>query len=315
MCTKEEAEKIIESKLNTERLKKIILKTSVVAWENVISPQGIDKWLANFDGKYFSSVENEQKLALWMLAHFTYYSDNDVRVLCKCLFNLILHQKLIENVNIKSFDDVLDELLTDSVFVGLGNASESGRNILYYFRQENKLSKDCFEINKRKYKNLIFIDDMTMSGTQACEYAESRNIEAENIYAGFLIASDEAKRKIARSSLGIKPIATMILDNRDKAFSHNSFVFSDTQVHDISAQAKEFCKMYGSIAVADEGYMANHPLGFKDGQYLIGFEYNTPDNTLPIFWGGSNGWQPIFRRYGKICNGGKESAKDGRKYY
>ena len=61
--------------------------------------------------------------------------------------------------------------------------------------------------------------------------------------------------------------------------------------------------------------MKNYPLGFNDGAYLIGFEYNTPDNTLPIFWGTSNNWKPIFTRYEKIYGNGKESAIDGRKYY
>ena len=316
MCTKTEAEMVIDSKINIDRLKKIILKTSIVAWDNVISEQAIDKWLDNFSGRFFSSVENERKLALWLLAHFTYYSINDVRILCKDLFNLILHQKLIENRNVQPFDDVLDELLKESVFIGLGNDSESGKSILYYFRQENKLSKKCFEISpNRKYKNLFLIDDVSLSGTQACNYAQTLNIEAENIYAGFLIATEEAKNKIKNSGLGITPIATMVLDKRDQAFSNDSFVFSDKQVHELCPYARDFCEKYGKISIENEDYMLKWPLGYGDGQYLIGFEYNTPDNTLPIFWGKSNGWQPLFKRYEKIYGTGKESAKDGRKYY
>ena len=316
MCSKDEAEKIIEEKLDKERLKKIIIKTSVVAWGNVITEKEIDKWLENFTGLYFSSIEIEQRVALWLLAHFTYYSNNDVRVLCKDLFNLILHQKLLENGSEKSFDEILDELLTESVFIGLGNDSESGKSILYYFRQENKLSKKSFEFStEKKYKNIVYIDDVSMSGSQAIEYTKAHNLEAENIYAGFLIATEYANNRIEKSGLGITPIATMVLDERDRAFSDDSFVFSDKQVHDLCSYAKEFCEEYGEMAVEDEEYLSDCPLGFCDGQYLIGFEYNTPDNTLPIFWGTSNGWKPLFKRHAKIYGSGKESAKDGRKYY
>lgn len=29
------------------------------------------------------------------------------------------------------------------------------------------------------------------------------------------------------------------------------------------------------------------------------YYYNTPNNTLPIFWSDENSWQPIFQRYNK----------------
>ena len=42
-------------------------------------------------------------------------------------------------------------------------------------------------------------------------------------------------------------------------------------------------------------------LGFKDCQLLLGFNHNTPDNTLPIFWYDEKNynWYPIFKRYKK----------------
>ncbi len=316
MFTKNEVEQIIQDRLNIERLKTIILKTSSVAWENSVSEAAIDKWLGNFTGRYFSSIEIEHKLALWLLAHFTYYSIDDVRILCKDLFNLILHQKLLENLNRRSFDEVLDELLNDTLFVGLGNDSESGKTILYFFRQENGLSKNCFEPKDgHLYKNLIFIDDVSMSGTQACRYLEKYKIDAENKYVGFLIATEEAINRITKSDLNITPVATMVLDKRDQTFSSDSFVFSDEKVKDITMYAKEFCLEYGKIAVKDDEYMYQYPLGYENGEYMIGFEYNTPNDSLPIFWGTSSGWKAIFKRYEKIYGSGKESAIDGRKYY
>jgi hypothetical protein len=48
----------------------------------------------------------------------------------------------------------------------------------------------------------------------------------------------------------------------------------------------------------------SHPLGYGDGQYAFGFYYNTPDNTLPIFWSETAGWFPVMKRYEKIYGKG-----------
>lgn len=317
MISKETAEQIIENHLDAERLRKIIINTSIIAWGNKISDAQIEKWLHNFDGKYFAKVENERRLALWLLAHFAYYTQDDVRVLCKNLYNQYLHEKL-SGYKIKDLANALKGIIENTLFVGLGNDSESGNNILYHFRQENQLAKTSFEINSKKtYENLVYIDDVTISGSQALEYINSRNIKAHNTYAAMLIATKDAIDTLAGSSENpnnIKTISSMILDERDQAFSASAYAFSEKKIKEIKPIAKEFCKAYGQVAVTGWNYMESHPLGYKNGQYMIGFDYNTPDNTLPIFWGTGNGWFPLFKRYPKIYVG-KEFQLDGRKYY
>ncbi len=56
---------------------------------------------------------------------------------------------------------------------------------------------------------------------------------------------------------------------------------------------KQFVSHYGKRIPFVE------PLGYENGEYTFGFFYNTPDNTLPIFWGQVNGWVPIIKRYHK----------------
>ncbi|MCM1235984.1 MAG: hypothetical protein NC489_38325 [Ruminococcus flavefaciens] len=314
MISKDAAEKIISESLDEIRLRRIIRNTSVVAWNKEISDIQIDRWLENFDGGYFISAKNEKKLALWLLAHFTYYTYGDVRILCRNLFNQYLHVKL-QNHRDEDVADAVTDIIKNTVFIGLGNDSESGNNILYYFRQENQLPKTCFEIRSgHRYKNLVYIDDVTISGSQAIEYINTRNIDAENVYAALLIATESAIIHLSDSGIGIKPIATMILDERDQTFSDKAYVFSDKRVAAIKPFAREFCEWYGSIATKGCGYMEKHPLGYKNGQYMIGFEYNMPDNTLPIFWGTGGGWIPLFKRYQKIYNG-ERYIPDGRKYF
>ena len=60
--------------------------------------------------------------------------------------------------------------------------------------------------------------------------------------------------------------------------------------------AEQMCRFYGSSLVPGD------PFGYDNGQLLIGFHHNTPDNTLPIFWydePGGTSWTPIFKRYPK----------------
>lgn len=49
----------------------------------------------------------------------------------------------------------------------------------------------------------------------------------------------------------------------------------------------------------------SYPLGYKDGQLLLAFFHNTPDNTLPIFWdeGLRSPWSPVFARFDKQYGG------------
>jgi hypothetical protein len=190
----------------------------------------------------------------------------------------------------------------------LGNNSESGNNILYYFRQENNLPKDNFLIEDKKYQNIVYIDDVTISGTQAARYINSSNIDSEHRYFASLIASEEAIKYINGKNIVEKVIYSTCLDERERAFAEESHMFADKNICDIKNIIKTFCQFYG------EKVNKKSPLGYKDGQYMIGLVHNTPNNTLPIFWETHNGWQPIFKRYPKIISG-KEREFDGDKYY
>ena len=103
----------------------------------------------------------------------------------------------------------------------------------------------------------------------------------------------------------ILQIYVSLLDSRTNLFSDRSSVFSNPDCLQLKDLAFKLCNYYGTEIVshelsAAEAYMKSHPLGFADGQHLFGFYYNTPDNTLPIFWCKSPNWSPAFVRYGKV---------------
>jgi hypothetical protein len=105
-----------------------------------------------------------------------------------------------------------------------------------------------------------------------------------------LVANEESSNDL-QNTFNITIVSSIKLDNRDRCFSSESDVFSSfPQLIDV---AKNMSKYYG------EKIGVTGPLGYKDGEYTFGFYYNTPDNSLPIFWGQKNGWLPILKRYHK----------------
>lgn len=313
-----EEKKIINDYLDEERLNRIVLDTSIISWNYLLKEHQISSWLENFSGKFLGDPLVEKKLALWLLAHFTFYTLDDIRILCKEIFRKYIHLKLIERG--EQFDNLKDDvnsIIKNTLFLGLGNDSESGNNILYYFRQENELAKGSFEIKKEKYDNIVYIDDVTISGSQATTYMGTNRLEANNIYIATLLATEKAKIDLSKVKIGnskIKVLSAITLDSRDKAFDSETHIFSDDKIKGLQDLVKKFCIFYGDIAIKGYDDMKGYPLGYDNGEYLIGFEYNTPDNTLPIFWGEGDGWQPLFKRYHKVYSG-KEWEIDERKYY
>lgn len=302
----------LEEKISKEKFIELIEKTSIVAWDDKIKERTIERWLTNFSGECLGNIDIEHKLALWLLLNFTFYTMNDVKKLCKEIFEQFLHEEL------KNWDfeeglgrnEKIAKILEDCCFVPLGNASESGARILYDFRTVNKLGKKLFEAKKEKYKCLVLIDDVTISGSQAYDYLKKCSIQAERVYLLVFMAAPSAIDNI-KENKDLELIYSILLDSRTKCFSDDSFVFQGEQEKKIMLLAKQMCEYYGEkiMSIFSDVYMKEFPLGFNDDQQMLGFYYNTPDNTLPIFWCDEN-WESIFLRYNKIYGIGKVKFDD-----
>ena len=207
-------------------------------------------------------------------------------------------------------------------FLGVGNPSESGVHLLYYFRQENKIPKDLF-INTddvveydengngklrdsfKDVKHYVFIDDLCGSGKQATSNDSNvkrcvqhlRNIVKDAKISYFMIFGMSKGIKVIRDSgLYNQANAVVELDESYRCFSEQSRFFDDDKYK--RAEAK-------SIAYKHGYKLMGHPqisLGFGDCQLLLSMHHNTPDNTLPIIWYDEDNtiWKPIFKRYNKV---------------
>jgi hypothetical protein len=79
-----------------------------------------------------------------------------------------------------------------------------------------------------------------------------------------------------------------------KLFDEANRLFSPEE----KAPVEEFLRRYGERVYPPSrfGSIAT-PFGYRNGQAMVAFFYNTPSNTLPIFWSVANGWKPILQRF------------------
>jgi hypothetical protein len=206
-------------------------------------------------------------------------------------------------------------------FLGMGNPSESGTHLLYFFRQENQLPKELFihshevlsikreadekaiiTFKDENIKRYVFLDDVCGSGTQAAEYSQYLISEMKrldpNVEVSYytLFSTTKGLEYVREHTLFDTVDCVFELDESFKCFSDDSRYFQNEDLLPISKKfTQDFCMKYGINSFGND-----HALGYKNGQMLMGFAHNIPDNTLPIIWSERLGWKPIFRRYSKL---------------
>jgi hypothetical protein len=298
------------------------------AWEQEIGSPQIDAWVKNFNGGFIGSDE-EQRYCLFMLSRFMYFGKRLVREMLKSLFRdhfeNPLRQRIRRNNGNTRDSALINQLykqeLATTRFIGIGNPSESGAHLLYYFRQVNHLSKELFldissafaPVANRSgtiqyvrrdstVSRYIFFDDLVGSGDQASLYLakELKKIRegTKNLDIRFMslfAATEGLKRLNAPMLFDGNATCLFELDGTFKAFEADSRYFSNPPDWFDIPTARGIAEHYGQK-------LWGAPLGHRDGQLLLGFSHNTPDNTLPIFWkeDGAYPWSPIFIRFDKV---------------
>jgi hypothetical protein len=146
-------------------------------------------------------------------------------------------------------------------------------------------------------ETIAFVDDVVLSGEQAKRYLKRATADYDRDKRKVLLtffSTTEAENLLRANDIAV--VSCIKLDERCRCFSTNSNVFVNHPNH------RENCRIlaeaYGAKLEPD------HPLGYGDGQYAFGFYYNTPDNTLPIFWSETGRWAPVMKRYEKIYGKG-----------
>lgn len=274
-----------------------LAKTREAAWQIRFSKADIEDWLSNFQGEVHST-DYERQLALWLLLNFVYYNPDEVMHLCRVLFREFLHRHVDAVDPTSSARDprtALMELLDHVLFYQLGRPGESGGFVLYHFRLANDLPLPSFVTSPdripSRVNKIIFVDDVCLSGTQAQKYLRDVTPEFNELkrIVLTLLATRDAQNLLAQDDTAL--VAAHWLDERSKCFSPKANMFAGYEPH--RQPAEQLARHYGAKACAEK------PLGYNEDGYAFGFYYNTPDNTLPIFWSERDSWKPIMKRYDK----------------
>lgn len=306
-----------------EKLKSL----SETVWERQHSLVHIEQWVNQFDT--VDNIQDDERIhALYLLTNFIYFGQTEIRALLVSLYRDLFRTPIIHKIR-RAHGNTTDATflgeeykkeLNATKFLGVGNPSESGVHLLYYFRQENSLPRTLFinshEIFSREtvgssqilsvkddaIKTYVFIDDLCGSGTQAEQYSRDlidplRKLKADvKIHYLVLFATDVGLKAVRDLRRYDNVSSVYELDSSFKALEPASRIFTAQDGRYDRLKVRATCEKHG------RQLWANHPLGYKDGQLLLGFSHNTPDNTLPIFWGEgvpAHPWEPMFKRYHK----------------
>ena len=299
-------------------------------WEGHASRPAVEGWLDNFARLPAPEAPRERLFALCLLSQFMYFGSRQMRTLLKSLYRDKYKYPIVERIRRMNADTLntafiqarFQETLDGTRFLGIGNPSESGVHLLYYYRQENQLKKKYFinaheiisvEGGRRvlRYPDVtryVFVDDFCGSGSQGKRYSNDILVELKNLAPGciaayhVLFATTDGLKSLKDETKFDVVDCIYELDTTFKCFGNDSRYFS-RPIDGIDKPGVEaMCRKYGSLLDSAD------PLGFGDCQLLIGFNHNTPNNSLPIFWFDEPGgppWAPIFRRYSKYFGWGK----------
>lgn len=313
-----------ESQADALQEKIKVLHNSI--WERRADWPHVSNWLDQFKDE--ETTEDDRLHALYLLSNFMYFGTNEIRALLKSLYRDVFRASIIAEIRrshpalrMQEVKAEFEKELLRTRFVSLGNPSESSAFLLYYFRQENMLPRECFisameifsvsisgqlVVRDPNIQRYVFIDDMCGSGKQGDEYSKNIGVPLKALelnvrvyyYALFGTAGGiDRLRQLNRFDM-VHPVVE--LDDSFRCFSNGSRIYRDVAAPLGRDAGMSLSKRFGTRL------QPAHPIGYMNGQLLLGFAYNTPDNTLPIIWSSGTKdfpWTPVFRRYAKLAYG------------
>jgi hypothetical protein len=187
------------------------------------------------------------------------------------------------------------EELGDLGFVALGQTTESGNELAIDLRRalsdrvavEQFLLSDRLEhTNLALFRQIIVLDDFIGTGRQAVEYFEripgkfAKKITytyLTGLEAGVMHVRQYLKSRFDNTDV------TPIFDIKLRSAFEKNYVFDSEYELEL---ARAICVKYGNYlkSLEDRRHQTSYPLGYGDSAILFATEYNTPNNTLPIFW-------------------------------
>lgn len=257
---------------------------------NDIFESNVQFWLDNFE---------EQETLLRLLANYTYvpelmyggYLDDltdDVAARCKEGKAILADTCFItfpSSKGIKSGGDVIRSLLPVGHLESIGKdqlIADAGKNLNYI----------------KNAKCIVFIDDMVGSGETARKNVtrvldKLGSLENKKIFLAVMFAETSSieRLKAEFQSQGY-PVEVFAHRYCQKCMSEG-YIFSREEIGEKEGMLREYEERIAGQKVNQGNSCA---MGFRNSQLLLSFFYNTPNNTLCMFWSAAGGNAPPFAR-------------------
>lgn len=178
-----------------------------------------------------------------------------------------------------------------------GSAGKSGDAMLYQFRLANNLDgrqsdemfiyrSDLIRQNLTSEDTVVFVDDLTATGTQVCEVWEEHFAElvagAGRVFLIVVVAGKGARKEIKRKT-DLRLVAGHELLEKDSLFSEECTCFT----------ADDKARLHHYSRIANPAL----PAGFGNCGYVVVFQHRCPNNTVALLHERNARWSGLFPRH------------------
>ena len=256
----------------------------------------IETWLSGFP-------KEEQKLMLDLLSNFYYYSEKRINEKVEELY-----KEFIESYTGSLTDVIFTKIIKEqgASFSDIFSSAFWFQNNLYDYMEPNILS--LLEEGSVP-GTLVIVDDYSGTGKTFIKTIDkfikkNREIIKTSLYFLTLHITQRAIKQIEEyaKEIGVQ-IKIISHEISDEAFK-SGYLFEEVQ-------AFKYQKRYSDICTR-HSINKNFVFGFEDVASLVAFYYNTPNNTLGLFWYDLTDFIALFPRHKKKQTSLKQMQKDAQ---
>jgi hypothetical protein len=169
--------------------------------------------------------------------------------------------------------------------------------MIYLFRQVNHIPPESFVAledlagQDLTVDGVVLLDDFAGTAQSAIRlwHDHIAPLQAEypacKFLFGCMVAHDAAITAL-QTQTGLIVEVAEVIPASERAFDHDSVIFSSPAERERAALIIR--KYSGDVP-------AQGVFGYGNTQSLVGFFFNTPDNTFPLFWMSSDKWRPLLQ--------------------
>ena len=253
--------------------------------------KNIECWLDNF---------KEKDVFLQLLSNYIYVPEMIYGMQLDAILSRIedkcnMGYKILEETyfitfpskrGIKSGGDIIRALLP----IGNLDCVKKEQLIVEVEKNKNSISKA---------KCIVFIDDVIGSGKTAKENIynffkmDDIDLNGKKFFLVAMYAEETVKRELEKEFNDFEYELEIIVLYECKKCLNEDYIFSKAEME---VSKSVIIKAEEEVAEKKVGEKKSYALGFENSQLLLSFFYNTPNNTLCVFWKPTPKNFPLFTR-------------------